>query len=215
MSCTNIQVILIEILREKRLSAFHPTVICSVAIKAEKSFISSPSAALQSIMHLLHSIRRKVLCCVVLRCVVLCCGAWCVVWSGGELTLQQRSVPESCSLNSCLGNKDKLLCGCNILKKADNENERRHAWTHIHKKEETITQRCDNTLTYLDRQTQTVDYTQVNNFRPLSFFLFVVVCNLIYIYNISKPYKSKALSSHALSCSFWLCVYVYILGRHQ
>lgn len=50
-------------------------------------------------------------------CGVLRCEAWCVAWSGGELTLQQRSVPESCSLNSCLGNKDKLLCGCTILKK--------------------------------------------------------------------------------------------------
>lgn len=36
--------------------------------------------------------------------------------SGGALTLQQQSVPESCSLNSCLGNKDTLLCGCDIFK---------------------------------------------------------------------------------------------------
>ena len=52
--------------------------------------------------------------CAVLCCVVLCCEAWCVAGSGGELTLQQSFMPESCSLNSRLGNKDKPLCWRNI-----------------------------------------------------------------------------------------------------
>lgn len=42
------------------------------------------------------------------------------------------------SLYSCLGNKDKLLCGCNTRKKADNKNAQRHAWTHMYKKAETV-----------------------------------------------------------------------------
>lgn len=65
----------------------------------------------------------------------MCWGAWCVAWSGGGLTLQQRSVPESCSLHSCLGNKDRLLCGCYTLKQSA-KNVHRHARTHIYKKKD-------------------------------------------------------------------------------
>lgn len=41
--------------------------------------------------------KKALVCCVV--------KDWCVARSGGALILLQRPVPESCFLNSCLGNK--------------------------------------------------------------------------------------------------------------
>lgn len=123
---------------------------------------------------------------------VLCCEAL----AGGALTLQQCSVPESCSLNSCLGNKDTLLCGCNIpfFKK---ENEHRHTRTHT--KRLKLSHR--NGVTHEPTCTYTGKH-RMCWIRTIA-FLFVVIC--IFTYNLSKLYELKALSSQVPSCPVWLC----------
>lgn len=95
-------------------------VICSQRVKPEydfhdRSFISSKGSkeATERVKPTLEGAQTEILrkrfpstllnekkalvCCVV--------KAWCVARSGGALILLQRPVPESCSLNSCLGNK--------------------------------------------------------------------------------------------------------------
>lgn len=98
------------------------------------------------------------------------------------------------SLYSCLGNKDKLLCGCNTWKKADNKNEQRHAWTHMYKKAETVMHK-----THREVITQNV--------------LDPIETDLLCFSN-----ESKALSRQAPSCSIsgaclhtWSCTSGYFV----
>lgn len=115
---------------------------------------------------------------------VLYWEALCVAWSGGALTLQQQSVsvPESCSLNSCLGNKDTLLCGCDIFK----------PMARMNRGIQGQRGRLSDTSTYVNLQT----------WRVLIMHGCISFCCCLHIRHIKA---SKGSSNRVLSCSVCLC----------
>lgn len=130
----------------------------------------------------------------------MCCKAWClcmcVAWSGGELTFQQRSVPESCSLNSCLGNKDKLSSGCTVLlkkkkKKADDENECTRVQTYMPKKRLTASTEGCVTWMYPHKQTQAVVTYRIKQISVCFSWDFAGISNLTYIKSFLKSHRSQ------------------------